>query len=76
MAAALKEEHGAFSEGTRRRIQSRHTFINVATCEMPRIVPKFISAPELERGEGLIQVLHLQGWALKQDVFFRFIFCC
>lgn len=56
MAAALKQEHSAFSEGTCRRIQSRHTFINVATCEMPRIVPKFISAPEMERGEGPIQV--------------------
>lgn len=39
-----KEEHSAFSEGSRGRMQPRHAFINVATCEMPRIVPKFISA--------------------------------
>lgn len=59
--------------GLARRIRSRCTFINVATHEMPRTVPKFISSTELKRGKGPAQVrnCYIAGLGLKTErVFF------
>lgn len=55
--------------GLARRIRSRCSFINVATHEMPRTVPKFISSTELKRGKGPAQVrnCYIAGLGLKTE---------